>query len=381
MSTLKDSGRRKSRLAIGLGCLVLAITLAGTGRAMAETAGEIEARMVATEDEIAAREVELMAIEEEIEAEVAEMKIRDQEVEARLEEAQLRLEQSAREVAELSARLSGDAIELAMHSMEGRRVMLGINIGLTPESGSNGVLVMGVTPGGPADRAGLRTGDLITTIDGLDLTGGEPGDGIDRLGQRMDDVVAGDELHLTVRRGDADLDFTVAPEQMDPMMMVFGAGGLNLDLSVFEDLDLSDLEELEALKALELHGGPHQAYTVRLGPAGRWGDMELVTLTPDLGNYFGADNGLLVVRAPRDGGLGLKDGDVILEIDGRIPGDPAHAMRILRSYEAGERLGLVIVRQQRRETLEVLVPAAEVGELAPELPPVSRVAGMADDAF
>lgn len=372
MITFKDAGRRQSRLAVGLGCLVLAITLAGAGRAMAETAEEIEARMATTEAEIDAREVELMAIQDEIEAQAAEMHMRDREVEAQLEEAQQRLEQSAREVAELSAQLSGDAIELAMRSMENRRAMLGINIGLTPDSGNNGVLVMGVTPGGPADRAGLVTGDLITTIDGLDLTGGEPGDGIDRLGDRMEDVAVGDELRLTVRRGDADLDFTVRPEPMDPMMMVFGAGGL--------DLDLSGLEELEALKNLELGRGPHQAFSVRLGPAGRWGDMELVTLTPDLGAYFGADNGLLVVRAPRDTGLGLKDGDVILDIDGRVPGDPAHAMRILRSYEAGERLGLSIIREQRRETIEVLVPAAEVGELAPDLPALSIVAGLIDKA-
>lgn len=40
-------------------------------------------------------------------------------------------------------------------------------------------------------------------------------------------------------------------------------------------------------------------------------DMELVTLTPRLGSYFGTDQGVLVVRAPAGGALKLEDGDVI----------------------------------------------------------------------
>ena len=45
-------------------------------------------------------------------------------------------------------------------------------------------------------------------------------------------------------------------------------------------------------------------------------DMELATLTPHLGSYFGSDKGVLVVRAPANGALQLEDGDVILAIDG-----------------------------------------------------------------
>ena len=45
-------------------------------------------------------------------------------------------------------------------------------------------------------------------------------------------------------------------------------------------------------------------------------DMELATISPQLGSYFGTDKGVLVVRAPTDGALKLEDGDVILAIDG-----------------------------------------------------------------
>ena len=112
--------------------------------------------------------------------------------------------------------------------------------------------------------------------------------------------------------------------------------------------DLSDdaLAELEAL-------GDGQEFHFRAGFAGRWGDLELVSVTPGLGEYFGVDAGLLVVRSPQDEALGLKDVDVILAIDGREPTSPWHAMRILRSYEPGETISFAIIRSREKRTVKV----------------------------
>jgi S1-C subfamily serine protease len=98
--------------------------------------------------------------------------------------------------------------------------------------------------------------------------------------------------------------------------------------------------------------------------------MELVSLSPDLARYFATEQGLLVVRAPDDEALQLRDGDVILEIDGREPTSPGHAMRILRSYAAGERLGMRIVRDKKSMTLELEMPAESVSFEEPERPPL-----------
>jgi hypothetical protein len=89
---------------------------------------------------------------------------------------------------------------------------------------------------------------------------------------------------------------------------------------------------------------------------GVFGSAELVSLTPKLGQYFGTDKGLLVVRAPSDSRLKLEDGDVIVDIDGRTPANPAHAFRILGSYQPGEQLKLNVLRQKKRMTFEVTVP-------------------------
>jgi hypothetical protein len=101
--------------------------------------------------------------------------------------------------------------------------------------------------------------------------------------------------------------------------------------------------------------------------AGPMADMELARLTPGLGRYFGTDTGVLVVRAPAKGGLGLQDGDVILSIDGRKPIDSSHVIRIISSYDPGEKLTLDVLRLHRRISVVATVPAeppmAQLGRL------------------
>ena len=89
---------------------------------------------------------------------------------------------------------------------------------------------------------------------------------------------------------------------------------------------------------------------------GVFGSAELVPMTPKLGQYFGTETGLLVVRAPDDSRLKLEDGDVIVDIDGRTPSNASHALRILSSYQAGEKLKLNILRMKKRMAFEVTVP-------------------------
>ena len=87
---------------------------------------------------------------------------------------------------------------------------------------------------------------------------------------------------------------------------------------------------------------------------GPLGEMELVSLTPQLGRYFGTDKGVLVVRAPKD--FKLEDGDVILSIDGREPTSGSHATRILGSYQPGEKISIKVMRQQKTVTVESALP-------------------------
>jgi hypothetical protein len=99
----------------------------------------------------------------------------------------------------------------------------------------------------------------------------------------------------------------------------------------------SDLDEPLGM-GLSLYGSP-------------LADLELAPLNPDLGQYFGASSGVLVVSAPKDSELRLKGGDVVLAVDGRKPAGPSQLLRILRSYERGENFKIEILRKQKRETV------------------------------
>lgn len=243
-----------------------------------------------------------------------------------LSEARQQLEAAARRIAELSAGAVQPVIDFTRSfTIDDRRAVLGIGI----EDDAEGVRVVGVTPGGGADEAGIETGDIVTAMDGAALVGGEGGSASEVLIAQMGNVDPGDTVVLTVVRDGEVRDIEIEAQAPRGRGFAFGRPG-----------------------------GPHDQ-AIPVGPFGfnmpfrRWSDMELVELTPALGEYFGTETGLLVVRAPRDGTLGLRDGDVILEITGRVPNDVGHALRILRSFEPGEQLELTIMRNQRRETLEV----------------------------
>ncbi len=360
----KDTLRR----ATGLGWLLAVFAVASSGPAWGDEGGYAAAGSSARDAVVIAQAGESSASgDAEREAGDQERAARREEVETRLHEAQARLEEAAQEVAELSARLSEDALYITLRGLDeiGPRPMLGVSIGPTGDD-SPGVGIVGVTPGGPADDAGLRSGDVMVAIDDEDLIGD---DAADRLTAFMKTVEPGQEITVRFRRDGKEETVVVSPEEMDPFHFAIGAPGADWEInlrglaeleSLAELQKLEELEHLEELAELEFSAGRHGVH-FGAGFPGRWRSLEMVALTPELGEYFDAERGLLVVRAPEDDSLGLADGDVIVAIDGREPTSPRHAMRILRSYEAGETITFSIVRKKKSQTLEVVLPEAAVG--------------------
>ena len=73
-----------------------------------------------------------------------------------------------------------------------------------------------------------------------------------------------------------------------------------------------------------------------------------------------------MVKAPKSDVFDLKDGDVIQNIDGREPKDVRHALRILGSYSAGEKLTMGIMRDKKKRSVDIEIPADFQGNLVPE---------------
>jgi S1-C subfamily serine protease len=108
-------------------------------------------------------------------------------------------------------------------------------------------------------------------------------------------------------------------------------------------------------------GLPLPVAVPRQQPPGPMGTMQLTKLTPQLGRYFGTDRGVLVVRAPAHGVLKLQDGDVILAIGGRTPKSRSQAIRILTSYDPGQKIELLVLREHHRINITATMPGPPGG--------------------
>ena len=268
-----------------------------------------------------------------------------EDAEARLKDAKQRLEAAAREIAELTSQMVGDAGMEFMEEFTGRtrRAMLGINIGPVggKEGREEGVQVLAVTPGGPAEQAGIRSGDVLLALGETRLDWEGDSSPVQKLLDTMRTAAPGQEIKVDYRRDGQSASAAVEP-QLLPRHFAFS----------FDDLP----REREHMRTLLPPEAPRAVEYLRHLVAERWGDMELVALSPGLGEYFETREGVLVVRAPGDTTLGLEDGDVILDIAGRRPTDPGHVIRILRSYAPGERLVMTVIRKGRRQQLEADIP-------------------------
>ena len=294
-------------------------------------------------------------------ADAAKLEADEAKTRAKLEEARARLDKAAREVAELSTQLGANARHDVRFIGGGpSKAVLGIQV--DPRSDEKGVRVLGVSPGGPAAEAGLRDSDVIIALDGVATTGSDP----DRaLITQMRKVKPEQKVKVRVVRDGKNKDLTVVARPMafdDRMFSVRlpeGAVGGNFG-------NMPNMPMVQHFRTFF---------------PGEFGGMELASITPKLGAYFGVTEGVLVVQAPENDAFKLEDGDVLQAIDGRKPEDGGHALRILRSYKSGEKLNLTVLRQRKPVTLAVTMPERpEMGDnfmFDSMMPPMPAMPGMA----
>jgi len=215
-----------------------------------------------------------------------------------------------------------------------------------------GAYVEALTPGSPAEEAGMQPGDIIVKFNGEALASAKTEADEDesvptaRLMELARGLKDGDKVTLEYRRGDATRTVAVtASRQVGPRVRVVTVPEIGrIEIPDMRDVEIPDID-VDAFMV----GRP-------------WRDVELVALNAELGEYFGAPDGILVVSAPKESTLKLKGGDVILKIGDRSPATPAQAMRILRSYEPGESVAVQVMRKHAKLALTVQIPARRAGQ-------------------
>jgi len=238
--------------------------------------------------------------------------------------------------------------ERVMQFLMSRRARLGLKVNLRArETDSIGAYVDAVTPNGPAANAGIRSGDLITRVDAKSVLTGESSSRDDREslpGLRLIELAAtlepNDTIPVEFRRGKERKTVTVVTADEPSILFRGGPGVGSFDFRYPSEsrMALPDDEDIFA-EGPFLYGSP-------------LAHLELAPLNPDLGQYFGATTGILVISVPKDSELGLKGGDVVLAVDGRKPESPSHLLRILRSYQDSESFKVEVLRNRKRVAVE-----------------------------
>ena len=342
-----------------------------------------------------------------------------------MERARDELSRAHRELREATREIARAHRDVARTS-EGHTLVRQINLGdravigviLGPES-PEGVQVIGVSPDGPAERAGLKVGDVLVSIGSESLVGGESGNkkGRDTLFRLMDGVKPGETVAVVVERGGERLNMDIVAEQREPSSWQTFIGipeapaapaaagalvaadaprviverieipgvdeealhtrirALNDELESrqylfvtpdgeereFEhEIILPDDFDAEVTEYSELAGQALREANVWFGLPHSQG-LELVQVNEGLGAYFKTDRGVLVVKAREGNAYELESGDVILEIDARPVNSPTDMMRALREIEPGSEIEIAIKRDRRDKTLKVVMPENRLG--------------------
>ena len=286
-----------------------------------------------------------------------------------------------RALQEAARRMAESHADMARRMMDKRVVVFGDNarLGLVlrserdPKTDAVGAMVQALTPGGPAEEAGLQPGDIILTFNGEALaTPGGASTGVaggvkggvrvdeegptDRLMERASSLKEGDTVTLEVKRGGTTKTYTVTARRLyGPKVKVFSLpsdedNGFDFNFNYEVPEPPEPPEVPEAPEAMVAPGVSW--FAVTSGIRG----LEMVTLNPDLGEYFGTKEGILVVRVQEESTFKLKAGDVILRIGDRTPTSPSQALRILRSYGPGETVPIEVMRNHQRTTVSTQVP-------------------------
>ncbi|MGH7067997.1 MAG: DegQ family serine endoprotease [Acetobacteraceae bacterium] len=203
------------------------------------------------------------------------------------------------------------------------------SLGLKPPSGA---LVAGLTPDGPAAKAGLKTGDVILTFNG----------------HAVEDMHA---LPLIVAETDIGADVPVT---------VWRNGATEILHATIGELTPETTAAAEQAKP----AAPAETAIASLG-------LSLAPVSPELRNkyHLGAKQKGVVVTEVSPGGpasaKGLKPGDVVLEVQQQEVDTPAQVLDRLEAVRREGRPSVLILIQRGNEMNWVPLPLGSSGKVAP----------------
>ncbi len=252
------------------------------------------------------------------------------------------------------------------------RLGISIDFEQSARRDAEGALVTDVLEDGPAEAAGIRAGDVITSVDGRSLTsslGAEAERSFDldesvpvqRLLAITRELEPGEAVEVEYLRDGERRTTTVEVEDLSGRVGALSPGialpRWNADdlrgglRGLMDDREWRANPDADHVFRYRLRDGAPAPDVRAFGPRVEMligglghGGLRLAEVNPGLGEYFGTDDGVLVLDVERGEGFGLEPGDVILRIGDRSVTTPERVRRILGSYGPDEDIDFHIVR-------------------------------------
>ncbi len=156
------------------------------------------------------------------------------------------------------------AEEFAAYTAERSGNYVGIGVHVTFDPSQDAIAVYRITPGSPAERAGLRKGDLIVAVGDVAVSAATYTEAVD--------LVAGEEgtdVMLTIRRGEETFDVSVTRAQVESGNVLYEKLGdvAYLTILSFSESNVTD-QFRAALDTAEQDGCDAYLFDVRNNPGG-----------------------------------------------------------------------------------------------------------------
>jgi len=321
----------------------------------------------------------------------------DEAKQKELAAAREELHRAASRVSALSRELHGnDRGDMIIERRLTQRPVLGVI--LEGDAGA-GVRIAAVTPESGAAKAGLRSGDRITTIDGKALAGSDGDARLADARKRLRDLDAKTPVVLGYARDGRNATVKVTPSVGDHVLMVHdGDNAMEFIGAPHVRIGPNGESEIEARMVRVSPSGDAriEAREVRVAPGGvmpqihreiirrgcdegddcrmpllaeafRWNGLNLASVDKQLGRYFGTDRGVLVLSIPEGMG-GLQPGDVLQKVDGKPVNTPREAMAAAHARKPGSAVPVEYLRDRKLQSTQLTLPERPL-LLPPPAPP------------
>jgi predicted metalloprotease with PDZ domain len=205
----------------------------------------------------------------------------------------------------------------------------GVRKGLDIDEDAKGVLISGVEEDSPAEKAGIKEGDVITSFNGTRVT-------------------SPDELRDAVRKADPGHDVSVEvlrEGQSKTMTVTIGTRDDNDVFAMRGPGMRMDMDAPALARAFAMVGGP------RLGVQAQGIESD------ELGSYFGVKSGDGVLVLGVDKGsvadkAGVQPGDVIQKVDKDAVRDVGDLRDAVRDFDEGDDFTISVLRKGKSEDLK-----------------------------